>query len=91
LRIGVAGLAQLLNTLPTLRAKVIEPTKHNRFSRANLRASRHQPAFLAIVTKRALERAAGVGQWLWPAIDHAEGATDNAIAAAVANVVLHKD
>ena len=74
LRIGVAGIAQLLNTLLTLRAKVIKPAKHDRFSRANFGAGGNESAFLPIVTERALERAARLGQGLGPAIDHAEWA-----------------
>ena len=91
LRICVAGLAQLINTLLTLRAKVIKPAKHDRFGRANLRARGNESALLSIVTKRALERAARVWKWRRPAIDHAERTRDDAIAAAVANIILHKN
>src|SRR6266511_3293200 len=91
LRICVAGLAQLVNTLLALRAKVIKPAKHDRFSWTNFRTRGHESAFLSVVTKRALESAAGVGQRLWPAIDHAERTRDDAITTAVANIILHKN
>ena len=45
---------------------------------------------MSIVTKGALERAAGIVKWLRPAIDHAEWTRHNAIAAAVADIVLHQ-
>ena len=45
---------------------------------------------MAIITKRAFECAAGVEQRLWASVDHAKRTRDDAIPAAVANVVLHK-
>ena len=45
---------------------------------------------MAIITKRAFECAASVGQRLWAPVNHAKRARDDAIPAAVANVVLHE-
>ena len=46
---------------------------------------------MPIVTKSALERAARARQRLGPAIDHAKGTRDDAITAAVADVILYED
>jgi hypothetical protein len=90
LRIGVTVFSQLLHALCRARAQIIEPPEHDRFSRTNLGARRREATLLAIVTKRAFECAAGVGQRVRTAIDHTKRARDNAIPAAVANVVLHE-
>ena len=90
LRVGVTVFSQLLHTLCSARAQIIEPTEHDRFSRTNFGARRGEATLLAIITKRAFECAAGIGQRLWAPINHAERARDDAIAAAVANVVLHE-
>ena len=46
---------------------------------------------MPVITESALEGAAGVGQGLGTFADDAEGTGNDAITAAVANVVLHKD
>ena len=56
----------------------------------HLGARRRKATLLAIVTKRAFECAAGVGQGLWAPVNHAKRARDDAIPAAIANVVLHE-
>jgi hypothetical protein len=43
---------------------------------------------LAIVTEGAFESAAGIGQRLRPAINHAKGTGNNTVTAAVADIVL---
>ncbi len=90
LRVSITILSQLLDALRCSRPQIIEPSKDNRFSRTDLCASRNESAFLSIVTKGALECAASVGQRLRPAIDHAEGAGNHAVTAAIADIVLHK-
>ena len=45
---------------------------------------------MPVVTESALECAAGIGQRFWPAIDDPKRAGDNAVSAAVANIVLNK-
>ena len=87
---------------PYNRVLVIAPPVATR-ARANHRAGRRrliqldklsrrrgQSAFLPVIAKGALECAASVGQRLRPAIDHTKRARDNAISAAIANVVLHE-
>ena len=72
-------------------AQIVEPAEDDRFGRANFRARRHESALLPVVTKGALECAARIGQRLRAAIDHAERTGNDAITAAVANIVLHED
>src|SRR6266496_920973 len=69
---------------------MIESAKHDRFCRTNFCTGRNESALLAVVTERALKCAAGIGKWLWSAIDHAERTRHHAIAAAVANIILHE-
>ena len=88
LRVRVTILSQLLDALRCTRPQIIEPSKDNRFSRTNFCARRNESAFLSIVTEGTLECAARVGQRLGPAIDHAEGAGDDAVTAAIADIVL---
>jgi hypothetical protein len=45
---------------------------------------------LSVIAEGAFECAAGVGQWFWAPVNHAKRARDDAIPAAVANVVLHE-
>ena len=90
LRVGVTVFSQLLHALRRARAQIIEPPEHDRFSRTNLGARRCEAAFLPVVAKSAFECAAGVRQRLWAPINHAKRTRDNAIPAAVANVVLHE-
>ena len=91
LRIVIPVLAQLLHALRCSRAQIIEPAEHDRFGRTNLRARGHEAAFLAIVTESAFECAAGVRQRLRAAIYDTKRARHDAVAATVANIVLHKD
>ena len=92
LRICVTRLSAIVRTRSLrARAKIIKPSEDDRFGWANLRASRNESALLAVVTKRAFEGSAGIGQRLRPAIDHAEWTGDDAIAAAVTDIVLHEN
>ena len=90
LRVVVTMFSQLLHTLRSPCAQIIEPPEHDRFSRTNFRAGRSEPALLSVVTKSAFECAAGVGQRLRAPIDHAKRAGNDAIPAAIANIVLHQ-
>jgi hypothetical protein len=74
LRVDVTVFSQLLHTLRRARAQIIEPPEYDRFSRTNLGARRRKATLLAIVTKRAFECAASVGQRLWAPVNHAKGA-----------------
>src|SRR6266508_4288070 len=91
LRVAVTSFLQLLHTFRSLSTEIIQSSENNRFGRANFGAGRNEPALLSIVTKGALESAAGVGQWRRSSIDYAERARDDAITAAVANIVLDED
>src|SRR5581483_7550338 len=66
---------------------LLEITEENRARGTRLRTRRLLSDFLPVVTERALERAAVIG----PAIDDAERARHDAIAAAVAHIRLHID
>ena len=90
LRVGVTVFSQLVHTLRRARAQIIEPPEHDRFSRTNFGARRCEAALLSVVAEGAFECAAGIGQRLWAPVDHAKRARDDAISAAVANVVLHE-
>lgn len=90
LGVAVTLFAQLLHTLRRACAQIIEPPENDGFSRANFGARRCEATFLPVVAEGALECAAGVGQRLWAAIDHPKWAGDNAVSAAVANIVLNK-
>src|SRR5262249_21815448 len=72
------------------RAQIIEPPKYDRFSRTNFGARRCEAALLPVVAEGAFECAAGVGQRLRAAVNHAKRTGDDAIPAAIADVVLHK-
>ena len=87
----VTVLVKLLHTVRCACAQIIEPSEHDRFRGANLRARRHEPALLAIITERAFECATCVGQRFRSPVDHAEGARHDAIPTAVANIILHKN
>ena len=80
----------ILHALRAARAQIVKPAEDDRFSRANFCAGRHEPAFLPVVTEGAFESAAGIGQRLRATIDHAERTGDDAISAAVADIVLHE-
>ena len=90
-RIAVTALLQGLNPPRSARTKIVQPAEDNRFRRADFCAGRREPALLPVITKGAFERAAGIGKWCGPAIDHAEGTGDHAITAAVADIVLDED
>ena len=90
LRVGVTVFLQLLHALRRARAQIIEPPEHDRFGRTNFGARRNEAALLSIVTKGAFECAAGVGQRLRAPVDHAKRTRDDAIPAAVANIILHE-
>ena len=72
-------------------AKIVESAKDDRLGWTNLCASWNESALLSIVTKCALKCAACVWQRQRPAIDHTERARHDAIAAAVANIILHEN
>ena len=90
LGVFITVLAQLLDALCCAGAQIIKSTKHNRFGWANFCACGYEPALLAIITKRALECATGVRQWLRSTINYAERTRNDAITAAIANIVLHQ-
>src|SRR5712691_6141716 len=90
LRVGVTVFSQLLHPLRRARAQIIEPPEHDRFSRTNFGARRCEATLLAIITKRAFECAAGVGQRLRTAINYPKRTRHHAVSAAVANIILHK-
>src|SRR5262245_9035147 len=90
LRVLVAILLELLHALACTRAQIIQSAKDDRFGGTNFCAGGYESALLSIVTERALECASSIGKRLGPAIDHAEWTRDHAVAAAVADVVLHK-
>ena len=90
LGVFITVLAQLLDALCCAGAQIIKSTKDNRFGWANFCACGYEPALLAIITKRAFECAAGIREWLRTTIDHAERTRNDAITAAVANIVLHQ-
>src|SRR5437867_1780678 len=87
----VTALLQLLHALRSTCAQIIESAKHDGFSRANFCAGRNESALLSIVTERTFECTACVWQRRRPAIDHTKRARHHAIAAAVANIILHED
>ena len=90
LGVVVTELLQMLYAFLRLDTQIIKPAEDDRFSWTNFGACGNESALLSIVAKRALESAAGVGERFRPAIDYAERAGDNTIAAAVANIVLHE-
>ena len=90
LRVGVPVFPQLMHTLRCARAQIIEPPEHDRFSWTNFRTRRRKTAFLSVVAEGAFECASGVGQRFRTTIDYPERTRDNAIAAAVANIILHE-
>ena len=45
---------------------------------------------MPVVAEGAFERAAGVGQRFWAPVNHAKRTRDDAVPAAVANVILHE-
>src|SRR5262245_44287532 len=85
----VVDPAALQLSHPRLRSLLELPdlAEHDRFGRACCRAGRLQPCLLAVVAERALERPPVVR----PAIDTAERAGDDAVAAAVAHVRLDEN
>src|SRR5216117_1820074 len=91
LRVLVAILLELLHALACARAQIIQSAKDDRFGGTHFCAGGYESALLSIVTERALERASCIRKRLGPAIDHAEGARDDAVAAAVADVILHQN
>ena len=91
LRIVVTVFSQLLHPSRGACAQIIKRAKHDRFSRTNFGTRGRKTAFLAVVAEGAFECAAGFGQRLWAPVNHAKRARDDAIPAAVAHVVLHKD
>ena len=91
LGVFITVLAQLLDALCCAGAQIIKSTKDNRFGWANFCACGYEPAFLAIITKRAFECAAGIREWLRTTIDHAERTRHNTIAATVADIILHEN
>src|ERR1043166_2410358 len=90
LRVLVAILLELLHALACTRAQIIQSAKDDRFGGTHFSAGGYESALLSIVTERALERASRIGKRLGPAIDHAEWTRNDAVTAAVADIVLHK-
>src|SRR5579884_462561 len=90
LSIGVTGLLQLVEAFLCARAQLVQRAEQDRFSRAHLRACGNEAALLPIVAERAFESAAGIGQRFGSAIDYAKRAGDDAVSAAVTDIVLHQ-
>src|SRR5215471_7893808 len=90
LRVGVTVFLQLVQTLRGARAQIIEPPEHDRFGGTNFCTCRRESALLSVVAKGAFECAAGIVQRLRAPVNHAKRTRDNAVPAAVANVVLHE-
>ena len=86
----VPVFSQLLHTLHSAGTHVVESAENDRLSRTNFRTRGREAAFLSVVTKRALKGAAGIWQGFRPTIDHTEGTGDDAVSAAVANIILHE-
>src|SRR5262249_53301247 len=86
-RVGVAALLEFCDAQLCALAQLIERAELNRLRGAGGGARGDQANLLAVVTERAFESAAVVGAF----VDHPERARDDAVAAAVANVVLHVD
>src|SRR6267143_3983791 len=63
LGVFITVLAQLLDTLCCAGAQIIKSTKDNRLGWAKFCACGYEPTFLAIITKRAFECAAGIREW----------------------------
>src|SRR6266576_5331371 len=80
----------MLDALICTGAQIIQPAEDDRFSRANFCTCRHEPTLLSIVTESAFERAAGIRQRRRPAINHPKRTRHYAVAAAIADIVLHK-
>src|SRR4029453_14337497 len=91
LRVVVSLLLKVLHPLRCLRAQIIESAEHDRFGWTDFRACGHESAFLSIVAECALECATGIRQRRRAAIDHSEWTRDDAIAASITDIILHKD
>ena len=86
-RLGHATLVQLLDPVGGALAQLVERTELDGVGRARLRARRFQAVAQPVVAQRALPCAPVA---LAP-VDHPVGTARHAIAAAVANVLLHND
>src|SRR5207248_6774367 len=84
---GLAPGVQRGHALARPLPQLVHRPELDRLRRAGHRARRLQAAPLTVVAERALERPAVAGT----ALDHAERARRDAVAAAVAHVLLHDD
>jgi hypothetical protein len=91
LRIPITVFSQLVDTLRSASAQILESPEDNRFSRTNFRACGRKAALLPVIAEGAFEGASSIWQRFRPPIDHAERARHHAVAAAVAHIVLHQD
>src|SRR6266550_4272960 len=101
LRAVPAGLLKLVQAFVGALAELAELAELDRVGRARLRASRLVPALEAVVAERALPDApvlsgsdpGGIGPQPWqvPLVEHAERTCRHAVAAPVADVLLHDD
>src|SRR5690606_22720109 len=80
---------QMLDASAGALAQLVQRPELDGLGGARLGACGGEPRLLSVVAERALERAAAAGQPLWPPVDHAERAAYDAVAAPVADVVLH--
>src|SRR4029077_19378219 len=80
----------MLDALIGTGAQIIQPAKNDRFSRANFCTRRHEPTLLSVVTESAFERAASIRQRRRPAINPPKRTRHYAVAAAIADIVLHE-
>src|SRR5829696_5387228 len=86
-RLGDPSLVQRLDPFRRALSQLVEVPELDRVGRARLRAGGLEPVVQPVVTHRALPRAAIA----FTTLDHTVWAGRNAVAAAVANVLLHND
>src|SRR5690348_3285927 len=87
-RIRVTARLELCGAFVGAGLQLVERTELNRLGRTRFCARRRQSIDLAVVTEGALERAAASSRIVRPPVDDAERAADDAVAAAIADVVL---
>src|SRR6266480_4514118 len=80
----------MLDALICTGAQIIEASEDNRFGWTNFCTRRHEATLLSIITKSAFERATRIRQRRRPAINHPKRTRHYAVAAAIADIVLHE-
>ena len=89
LSIGKAALSETLNPIPGAHVQLIQWSEHNGLGRAGLGTRRCEPLALAVVAERALESPSAARQRFRSAVNDAERTSDDAVAATIANIILH--